>query len=281
MAAQSSLKAGVMGWPITHSLSPRLHGFWLRAHGLDGSYTALPVKPDELRDALRALPQNGFRGVNLTVPLKEAACAIVDDMDDTARRIGAINLVTVGTDGKLFGRNTDAFGFAQNLLSSGFSPHRRAACVLGAGGAARAVLTALADMGYRELFLCNRTPERAASLARELTTQHCSITPLPWADATSVFPRCDLLVNATSAGMKGANDLDIDLSALPADATVTDIVYTPLETGLLRRARQRGLKTVDGLGMLLHQARPSFAAFFGPDPAVTAELRAFVLEGLS
>jgi shikimate dehydrogenase len=130
-----------MGWPITHSLSPRLHGFWLRAHGLDGSYTALPVKPDELHDALRALPPNGFRGVNLTVPLKEAACAIVDDMDDTTRRIGAINLVTVGTDGKLFGRNTDAFGFAQNLLSSGFSTRGRAACVLGAGGAARAVLT--------------------------------------------------------------------------------------------------------------------------------------------
>lgn len=281
MAETHPLKAGVMGWPISHSLSPRLHGFWLRAQGIAGSYEALPVKPDELRDALRALPGNGFRGVNLTVPLKEAAPAIVDGMDDNARRIGAINLVTVEPDGTLFGRNTDAFGFSQNLLAAGFSPQGKAACVLGAGGAARAVLIALADMGYREIFLCNRTPERATALAQALSTARCAITPLAWNDAATAFSRCDLLVNATSAGMKGANDLSIDLTALPADATVTDIVYTPLETGLLRAARARGLKTVDGLGMLLHQARPSFHAFFGIDPAVTPDLRAFVLQGLS
>jgi shikimate dehydrogenase len=273
------LKAGVMGWPIGHSLSPRLHDFWLRSYGINGKYIALPVSQENLGAALRTLPAQGLVGVNLTVPHKEAACAIVDSLDNSARRIGAVNLVVVGADGHLQGRNTDAFGFTQNLITSGFTLETGAALVLGAGGAARAVIVALIDMGFREIRIANRTIERAEKLAWEFTTENCKITSVAWHDIAHSMHGVSLLVHTTSLGMTGQLPLEIALDMLPQKATVTDIVYAPLETSLLLRARQRGHKTIDGLGMLLHQARPSFAAFFGREPQVTDELRLFVLAG--
>jgi len=266
-----------MGWPVSHSLSPRLHGFWLQSHGIAGSYEAFPVTPEGLPAALRALPSQGLRGVNLTVPHKEAACKLVDELDPVARHIGAVNLVTVGEGGRLHGRNTDAYGFAQNLLTSGFTPQNGAAFMLGAGGASRAVIVALADMGFKEIRLANRTPARAEKLAQEFSTSHCKISVVDWQDAPQALNDAELLVNATSLGMTGQPALNFSLDKLPPAATVTDIVYAPLETDLLRQARQRGHRVIDGLGMLLHQARPAFAAFFGRDPEVTEELRRFVL----
>lgn len=265
-----------MGWPVGHSLSPRLHGFWLRKYGISGSYEALPVEPANLRAALRALSVQGFRGVNLTVPHKEAAYAIVDEADPVARRIGAVNLV-IAENNRLLGRNTDAYGFAQNLLSGGFAPQTGAALVLGAGGACRAILAALADMGFTDIRLANRTQSRAEQLAQEFSSPRCRIIAVSWRDAPAACAGSELLVNTTSLGMKGQPPLDFALDALPPGATVTDIVYSPLETPLLQQARRRGYRAIDGLGMLLHQARPSFAGFFGRDPEVTEELRQFVL----
>ncbi|MDR3450998.1 MAG: shikimate dehydrogenase [Alphaproteobacteria bacterium] len=268
--------AGVMGWPVSHSLSPRLHGFWLRAYGISGRYDALAVQPENLTASLRALPQQGMRGVNLTVPHKEAAMKIVDSLDDTARRIGAINLVTVTDEGKLHGSNTDAYGFGENLTAGGFSGGH-SALLLGAGGASRAIIVALIDKGFGDIRIANRTIERAQKLAQEFTTPQCRITAVTWDEIPAAMRETDLLVNATSLGMRGQPPLEIALDTLPVSATVTDIVYAPLETALLQQARQRGHRAIDGLGMLLHQARPAFAAFFGRDPEVTPELRAYLL----
>lgn len=260
--------AGVMGWPIGHSRSPRLHDFWMREHKIVGFYVPLAVPPERLEQALRALPSLGFRGVNLTLPHKEAALGLVDEIEPLARRIGAVNMVTVRADGTLEGRNTDAYGFAENLRAAGYKPNGPAT-VLGAGGAARAVVVALQEMACPEIRLVNRTRERAAKLAAELG---CVV-----GDETALKDSL-ILVNATSLGMPGQPSLEIDLAPLSPEAWVTDIVYTPLETDLLRRARARGLRTVDGLGMLLHQARPAFAAWFGAEPQVIPELRQAVLE---
>jgi shikimate dehydrogenase len=270
-----------MGWPVGHSLSPRLHGFWLQSYGLKGSYDALAVTPEDLPAALRGLAANGFKGVNLTIPHKVAACGIVDELDGEARRIGAVNLVTVLEGGKLLGRNTDAYGFTQNLLSGGFKPAGGAALVLGAGGACRAVLVALQNMGFMEIRLANRTKEHADTLAKELSTPQCRISVIGWSDAPQALAGVALLVNATSLGMTGQPEVSFSLDKLPPAAFVADIVYTPCETGLLRQAEERGNMTIDGLGMLLHQARPSFKAFFGRDPEVTDELRDFVLKNVS
>jgi shikimate dehydrogenase len=270
-------KAGVMGWPISHSLSPRLHGFWLKTYGIYGSYEPIAVQPADLASALRGLSARGLRGVNLTVPHKEAACAIVDHLDPVAERIGAVNLVTVAQDGRLTGRNTDAYGFAQNLLSSGFTPDHGSALVVGAGGAARAVIAALIDMGFAAIRIANRSRDRAEKLAHDFQSSACPLSYVE--DAAAAMEGTSLLVNTTSLGMTGQPPLPLSLDALPLSATVTDIVYAPLETDLLHRARLRGNRAIDGLGMLLHQARPSFQAFFGVDPEVTDALRTFVLAG--
>jgi shikimate dehydrogenase len=270
--------AGVMGWPVSHSRSPRLHGYWLDAYGIDGAYLPLPVAPDRIETALRALPALGFAGVNLTVPHKEAALGVVDRVDALARRIGAVNTVVVAADGSLDGTNTDAFGFIENLRAGapGWEPGRPAV-VLGAGGAARAVCVGLADAGVSEIRLANRTESRAARLADELS----GIRPVAWDARGDALDGAGLLVNTTTLGMTGAPPLGIALDALPGGAVVTDIVYAPLETPLLAAARARGNACVDGLGMLLHQARPGFAAWFGHEPEVTEALRAFVLEDLA
>jgi shikimate dehydrogenase len=266
--------AGVMGWPVAHSRSPRLHNYWLAQHGIDGAYVPLPVKPENLTMALRALPALGFAGVNLTVPHKETALAVVDRIEPTAGTIGAINLVVVGADGRLEGRNTDVYGFMAHLRAQapGWSA-QAPAVVLGAGGAARAVIVGLIEAGVREIRLLNRTRNRA----EQLTELGPSVVVHDWDTRAAALEGAGLLVNTTTLGMTGQPPLEIDLAALPQAAVVDDIVYSPLETPLLAAARARGHTIVDGLGMLLHQARPSFQAFFGIDPAVTAELRAHVL----
>lgn len=267
--------AGVMGWPIRHSLSPRLHGYWLEHHGVDGAYLPLAVAPDDLAAALSALPVLGFRGVNLTVPHKERALGLCHEVDDLARRIGAVNTVVV-RDRELFGSNSDAFGFLENLRQG--APDWRAeaapAVVVGAGGAARAVVVALIDAGAPEVRIVNRTRERAAALAAALGG---SLSVRDWDERDAALRDAGLLVNATTLGMEGQPPLELDLGALPPDALVTDLVYSPLVTPLLAAAAARGNPLVDGLGMLLHQARPGFEAWFGVRPEVTPALRDFVL----
>ncbi len=282
MSAEASTRlAGVMGWPVAHSLSPRLHGFWLKSYGIDGAYLPLAVRPENIAGALRALPLLGFRGANVTLPHKEATLRTVDWVEPLARRIGAVNTVIVGDDGSLEGRNTDAFGFMENLRQG--APEWRAdagpAVVLGAGGAARAVVVALQDAGVPLICVVNRDRARTEALAADLGRDGAvgRIAVEPWQSRDEVLADAALLVNSTSLGLAGGPELEIALDALPKAALVTDLVYRPLETGLLKAAKARGNRTVDGLGMLLHQARPGFAAWFGRDPEVTPELRAAVL----
>jgi shikimate dehydrogenase len=255
--------AGVIGWPIAHSRSPRLHGFWLDRLGIDGAYVPLAVRPDDLALTLRLLPRLGFRGCNLTLPHKEAALGLVDTLSTRAARIGAINTVIVGPDDKLTGDNTDGFGFIENLKAAGVDPAAGTAVVLGAGGGARAVVAALLDAGAPKVAVANRGAARAEALARALGSK---VTTAPWERRAEALAGAALLVNTTSLGMTGQPPLEIDLARLPPGAAVSDLVYVPLETPLLARAKARGLKSVDGLGMLLHQARPGFAAWFGREP---------------
>lgn len=272
-------RAGVMGWPVAQSRSPVLHGFWLEQYKIDGSYELLPVPPDVLERELRALPARGFAGCNLTIPHKERALALLDRLDGAARRIGAVNTVIVARDGALEGRNTDAFGFHASLAAAmpGWNPAGGPAVILGAGGGARAVAAALVDHGAPEVRLLNRHRPRAEALAAALGGP---ITVLNWAQRAAALAGAALLINTTSLGMTGQPPLDIILDDLPRAALVNDIVYVPLETPLLAAARARGNPVVDGLGMLLHQARPGFAAWFGVEPEVTPALRARVLASL-
>lgn len=264
--------AGVMGWPVEHSRSPIIHRYWLERHGIAGDYIKLPVRPENLERGLRALSALGFAGCNLTLPHKEMALAIVDRVDPLARRIGAINTVVVGADGSLEGRNTDAFGFIENLRAG--APQWRArtgpALVLGAGGGARAAIAALLDEGIPELYLANRGLARADALAEAFGER---VRVVSWERRARALAGVTLLVNATSLGMTNAPSLDLPLDLLPPSATVTDLVYVPLMTPLLAAARDRGNPVVDGLGMLMHQGRPGFAAWFGVLPEVTPELR--------
>jgi shikimate dehydrogenase len=271
--------AGVMGWPVAHSRSPRLHGFWLAEHDIDGAYLPLPVHPQNLAAALRALPLLGFTGVNITLPHKAAALALVDRVSEEAQRIGAINTVVVAADGLLEGSNTDGYGFLAHLKAS--APAWRAsdgpAVLLGAGGAARAIAVALLGAGVPELRLANRTARRTAELAAALGPR---VEPIDWEQRSGALDGAALLVNSTTLGMAGQPPLKISLQRLPRPAVVYDIVYVPLETPLLAAARARGNIPVDGLGMLLHQALPGFAAWFGVTPEVTPELREFVLAAI-
>lgn len=269
--------AGVMGWPVSHSRSPQLHGHWIRRYGIDGAYVPLAVPPERLEDALRGLPALGFKGCNVTIPHKTAAAGLVDSLDSTARRVGAVNTIVVATDGSLSGSNTDGYGFLANLTDGGWTAAAGPALVVGAGGAARGVLAALLDAGVERIRLTNRTAEKAQALAADFGAQ--GIETVPWAERTDAMAGVALVVNTTSLGMDGQPPLDLPLAELPAGAVVTDLVYTPLITPLLAAAKARGNPVVDGLGMLLHQARPGFAAWFGVDPVVDAALRQAVLEG--
>ena len=267
--------AGVMGWPVAHSRSPLIHNYWLQQHGLSGSYVQLAVQPQRLATALPGLAALGFKGCNITIPHKVEALKLVQVLDANAARVGAVNTVVVQSDGQLKGLNTDGFGFIQSLLDA--DPAWRAdtgpIAVLGAGGAARAVLLALCDQGAKEIRLLNRSADTAQTLAAEFGLP---IVARPWAQRHEALADCALLVNTTSLGMHGSPALDLNLNLLPTSALVSDIIYVPLQTPLLAAAKARGNLTVNGLGMLLNQARPAFEAWFGVFPDITPELRALV-----
>ena len=269
-------RAGVMGWPVDHSRSPALHTFWMKQHGINGSYVRLPVEPANLGIALKDLVRDGFAGCNLTVPHKELAMSIVDKISDDGRRIGAVNTIFVQPDGRLHATNSDAYGFMENLKTGAPAADFRAgpALVLGAGGAARAVCVALQDAGVPEIRIANRTFERAAELARAVGKP---AKPLNWNDRNALGDIA-LLVNTTTLGMKNQPPLDINLDTLPTTAIVNDIVYVPLETALLKNARARGNVCVDGIGMLLYQGQVGFEGWFGVRPEVTPALREHVLK---
>jgi len=264
-----------MGWPVMHSRSPALHNYFFTQYRLAGTYVPLAIPPERLEPALRALAPLGFSGCNLTIPHKERALTIVDEVDDAARRIGAISCVVVRADGSLGGTNNDIHGFTRNILQHqpGWRADAGPAVVIGAGGGARAVVYSLVDRGAREIRLVNRTRERAATLARQFGS---SVTPLDWNERHRALDGAAMLVNTTSQGMSGQPPLDLSLDALPTNALVVDIVYIPLETPLLSTARRRGNPTVDGLGMLLHQACIAWRLWFGLDPEVTPALRAAI-----
>jgi shikimate dehydrogenase len=264
-----------MGWPVMHSRSPALHNYFFSHYGIAGTYVPLAIEPEGLDAALRALAPLRFAGCNLTIPHKERALTIVDEVDALAARIGAISCVVVRPDGSLFGTNNDVHGFARNILQ--YQPGWRAdagpAVVIGAGGGARAVVYSLVERGAREIRLANRTRERADALASEFGS---AVQVINWTDREHALEGASLLVNTTSQGMVGQPPLDLGLSSLPAHALVADIVYIPLVTPLLAAARRRGNPTVDGLGMLLHQACIAWQLWFGLEPEVTPELRATI-----
>ena len=272
--------AGVMGWPVAHSLSPRLHGYWLEHYGIDGAYVPMPVAPGKLPDALAGLDALGFVGANITVPHKETALAVVDQADESARAIGAVNTVSVWENGSLHGTNSDGAGFVANVRDfiPAWTAHGKKIAILGAGGSARAIAWTLLNDGAAEVRIVNRTTERAQALASSLGK---GARAVPWTVSAPALEDADMLVNATTLGMVQQPRLGIGIGPLPKTAVVVDIVYNPQETDLLRRARSRGNPVVDGIGMLLHQARPGFAAWFGREPEVTAELRRHVLAGIA
>ncbi len=267
--------ACVIGWPVEHSRSPAIHRYWLKRYRIDGAYEKEKVAPEDLARFLGALGARGYAGANVTLPHKEAALRLAAFADEAASAIGAANTLWLDGEGKLHASNTDSYGFMTNLNEA--APHwnggRRPVLVLGAGGAARAILHGLIAQGAASILLANRTRDRAEALAK---TFGPTVRVIDWADRARALVGCGLLVNATSLGMTGKGDLDIDLKALPSDAVVADIVYSPLETPLLAAARARGNRVVDGLGMLLHQAVPGFERWFGVRPEVTPELKAHV-----
>lgn len=264
-----------MGWPVMHSRSPMLHNYWFRQHGLAGTYVPLAIRPEGLAAALRALHPLGFAGVNLTIPHKQQAMTIVDEVDAVAKSIGAISCVVVRPDGSLAGSNNDCYGFIHNISQEqpGWQADAGPVVVIGAGGGARAVCYGLAQAGAREIRLVNRTFARAKAIADEFGGP---IEALRWEQRDDVLEGAAMVVNTTSCGMVGQPALDIKLDKLPASALAADIIYIPLETPFLAAARRRGNRTVNGLGMLLHQGRPAWKAWFGIEPEVTAELRAMV-----
>ena len=268
--------AGVMGWPVTHSRSPLIHNHWIAQYGLKGAYVPLQVHIDKLADALRGLPALGFAGCNLTLPHKVEALKFVDRVDETARRMGAMNTVVVQPDGSLSGFNNDGAGYIQSLIDAqpGWRADAGPITVLGAGGAARAVVLSLADRGAKEIRLLNRTFQKAQDLATEFGAP---VHAIPWEQRDAALADAALLVNTTSQGMAGQPALEISLDQLPKTALVSDVIYIPLETPLLKAARERGNPTVNGLGMLLNQARPAFKAWFGVMTEITPELMAKVL----
>jgi shikimate dehydrogenase len=271
-SATSPPAACLIGWPAAHSRSPLIHHYWLRTLGIEGGYVIEAVPPDEFKDFIFRLSLRGFAGANVTIPHKERALSL-SKPDERARAVGAANTLWFA-DGELRSTNTDVEGFINNLdaSASGWDGCEEA-LVLGAGGASRAVVFGLLDRGIKRVHLVNRTMERARALADQFGA---SVLPVAWDALGDILPRTGLLVNTTSLGMKGQPPLELDVGRLPSHAVVADLVYVPLDTPLLAAARAHGLKTADGLGMLLHQAVRGFELWFGRRPEVTPELRALV-----
>ncbi len=268
--------AGVIGHPIAHSKSPRLHGHWLRRYGVPGHYIPMDVAPENLAEVVRALPKAGFVGVNVTIPHKEAILDIADLVTDRATLIKAANTLIFRKDGKIHADNTDGYGFIENIRQRApdWDPKAGPAAVIGAGGAARAVVAALLDVGVPEIMISNRTRIRAEQLQTDFGKR---ITVVEWVQAGNMLEDAKTVVNTSSLGMVGQPELRVPLDGLNRDALVTDLVYNPLQTRLLREATEMGCTTVDGLGMLLHQAVPGFERWFGTRPEVDDDLRAAVL----
>lgn len=267
--------AGVIGWPVSHSLSPLIHNYWCAKHGIDAVYLPLPVQPEHLGNVVTALPQMGCVGVNLTIPHKQLVVEMLHKVDATARRIGAVNTLVVRED-SLHGYNTDAYGFWHNISTQVPEVKTGKAFVVGAGGAARAVIAALDEAGFDTIYVMNRTAENALRL-REVSSK---VQAVEWFPAPDELEHCDFLVNTTSLGMYGQAPLEIALGKLPRHALVTDIVYTPLETPLLKAAKLLELHTVEGLGMLMFQAQKAFELWFGILPEVDDALREMLVEQL-
>lgn len=272
--------AGVVGWPVAHSLSPKIHRFWLQEHGIQGAYVPLAVRNEDFAVALNGLRTSGFAGINVTVPHKEAAFAVAHALDEPATAAGAANLLLF-ENGQFIGRNTDVEGLQRALADTlgEDALKSEAILVLGAGGAARAAVLACGRMGAADIRILARNNDRVQAMMRALSPHvRAKLTSSVWGDLGVAAEGTVLLVNATSAGMKGGVPLDLDIGMLPKAAAVCDIVYSPRETELLKIAKARGHRTIDGLGMLMHQAVPAFQAFYGSRPTVTAALRQ-VLEG--
>lgn len=256
-----TLKAAVIGYPISHSLSPLLHGYWLAQYGIDGTYEALEMKPEALAEGLKNMAEKKYRGCNLTLPHKQLALPLMDELSEEAKAIGAVNTVVMRDDESFYGMNTDAYGFIENLKASlgDLTPHLEHCLILGAGGAAKAVFYALKKAGAKRISISNRSRERAESFEAEV---------IDWQDKQNALGDVTLLVNTTSLGMKNQPELKLALDVLPAQALVTDIVYQPLMTDLLKQAQRRGNLIVTGIGMLVYQAVPAFEAWFGQAPKV-------------
>lgn len=269
------VRAGVIGHPIKHSKSPLIHNHWIAEHGLQGEYTAIDIAPENLKEGVQKLIDNGFAGFNVTVPHKQEIFKLCENVDGKAKTIGAVNTVVV-KNGTLHGTNTDAFGFMQNVHQSAFGLDfvHRPSVVLGAGGAARAIVYGLIEAGARQIIVTNRTEEKAKEIA---AMNPDIVSVVSWSAREKMLRDAGFLVNTTSLGMVGKDALEIDLALLPNDAVVSDIVYAPLETDLLLQAKARGNQIVTGIGMLLHQARPAFEKWFGVLPEVTEALEKKVL----
>jgi shikimate dehydrogenase len=274
--ANTFVMAGVMGWPVAHSRSPIIHNHWIRTHGLQGAYGLFAVQPEKLEDAIRGLPALGLAGCNVTIPHKVNAMRLMDVVDPLARRMGAINTIVVTPEGALHGFNNDGYGYIQSLRDAkpDWQANAGPITVLGAGGAARAVVLSLVDQGATEIRLINRTRSKAQALADEFGS---AIQVYDWSERVEALRDVALLVNTTNQGMHGQPELDIQLDTLPESALVSDAIYIPLETPLLKAARLRGNQTVNGLGMLLNQARPAFKAWFGVMPEITPALQQAIM----
>jgi shikimate dehydrogenase len=271
----SFVKCGVIGHPINHSKSPLIHNHWIAQYGLSGEYKANDIAPENLKDGVRRLIDDGYAGFNITLPHKQDIFKLCASVDDTAKAIGAVNTVVI-KDGALHGTNTDAFGFIENVRQQAFGVDfaHRPAVVLGAGGAARAIVHGLIEAGAVKIILLNRTIEKA----HEVVAMNKEIVHVAsWEERDNMLKDAGFLVNTTALGMKGKDPLIIDLAHLPAEATVCDIVYTPLMTDLLQQAQHKGHQIVTGIGMLLHQARPAFEKWFGVLPDVSPDLEKKVL----
>lgn len=276
MITGNALIAGVIGDPIAHSLSPKLHNYWLQHYQIDGVYVPFHVRGDNLQHVIQSLPLYGIKGVNVTVPHKEAVMPYLDYVDETATRIGAVNTIFI-KDNQLHGTNTDSYGFIENILCS--LPEQtllsdKTVMIIGAGGASRAAIDGLLQQDVKKIYLTNRTVEKAQQLQQEFGAK---LEVIMYDHKEDPFPEIDLLVNSTALGMQGKPPLDLSLQRLKDTAIVHDIVYNPLETRLLRAAKERGLQTITGIGMLLYQAVPGFEHWFGTKPDVTNDVIDYML----